>query len=501
MINNSQGSKRKFTVVSNRLPVVIEREGANVRVLPGKGGLVTALAPILKDRGGTWIGWDGDRSSETALPQLNQASSEIGYRLRVVKLAEDEIRGYYEGFSNETIWPLFHDHLDKARFSWSHWKTYLNVNAKFAEVVAHDCPHEELVWIHDYHLIPLASQIKKKRGDLRLAFFLHIPFPPLDLFYSLPWRNELIRAMLDYDLVGFQTERDRRNFINCVRALVPQVRIHGRPRNQKIEKEGHATVTGAFPISIDFKEFDRIARSEEVAKGAWFLHERFPRQQIVLGVDRLDYTKGITCRFTAFEKLLQEHPELCMKIVLIQICVPSRENVPEYQAIKSLLEEEVGRINGRFSRSGWVPIHYRYKNLPREELVTYYNVSEIALITPLKDGMNLIAKEYCASCFENNGVLILSEFAGASQSLKTGALLVNPYNTLQTAEVIHQAYNMPLEERNERMIRLRAHIRRNTIFHWVEDFLSAVGTQIFERERKAEKKKQKVMTLQGGSTF
>lgn len=467
--------KGNIIIVSNRLPIRATRVGRKSKLIPGSGGLVTALAPVLRDQGGTWIGWDGDKSGQSHTELFKKESKKIGYSLRPLSLTTQEVEQYYEGFSNTTLWPLFHDFLDRSQFQPETWNSYCAVNQKFAKAVAENSAKDDLIWVHDYHLLLVGKYLSELGVKRKTAFFIHIPFPPWDLFMRLPWRKEIINGLLHYDLAGFQTERDRWNFVRCVRRLFPGALVSGPQRYQLIEHNGRVTRVGAFPISIDFDGFDQLASSKKVADEAWYIHERLPKRKLLLGVDRLDYTKGILERLMAFEIVLENHPDLREKINLIQVVVPSRTNVKEYQEMKRTIEETVGRINGRFTYHDWVPIHYIYRSLPRLELVAYYRTSEIALITPLKDGMNLIAKEYCASKVQTNGVLILSEFAGAAQQLGKSSLLVNPLNVEEVAQQIYKAYQMQKEERMSRMRRLRAEVRRNNIFRWVEQFFSAVG--------------------------
>ncbi len=467
---------RRVITVSNRLPIVVTRdEEGNVHVEPGSGGLVTALAPVLRDRGGMWIGWPGITEDEQ-IPLdhlIDQAIRQSGYELKPVFLTAEEKRLYYQGFSNEIIWPLFHDLQSMCNFRPEYWEAYKRVNRKFAEAIAENVRRDDFIWIHDYHLMGVARELRDMGIQSKMAFFLHIPFPPLDIYLKLPWRFEVLRSLLEYDLVGFQTLRDRRNFVQCVRTLVKEADVYGKGQVVSVKLQNRTLRVGAFPISIDFNEFARLAESEEVAKGAWYIHEHLPERKIVLGVDRLDYTKGIPERLEAFRLVLQRHPELQERIVLVQVVVPSRREIPRYAQLKEEIERFVGEINGQFTRSGWVPIHYIFRNLNRLELVAYYRTAEIALITPLKDGMNLVAKEYCASKVEEDGVVVLSEFAGAAAQFQRGALLVNPHDVVGVAEAIYEAYKMPLSERRQRMRRLRHAIRRYNIFWWVDAFLQA----------------------------
>jgi trehalose 6-phosphate synthase len=449
--------------------------GKAAKLISGSGGLVTALAPVLRDRGGIWIGWDGNTGSQSHAKLFKNKSAEIGYSLRPLALNEKEVTRYYEGFSNTTLWPLFHDFLDRCQFNQADWDMYCSVNQKFAKAIAENSSKDDLVWIHDYHLLLVGKFLAELGVKRKLAFFNHIPFPPWDLFMRLPWRKEILEGILHYDLAGFQTERDRWNFVRCVRRNLPGAIVKGPQRYQVIEYDKSGTRVGSFPISIDYEHFYQLACSSEVADESWYLHERLADRKLVLGVDRLDYTKGIFERLRAFEVLLEKYPDLHEKINLIQIVVPSRINVQEYNEMKRKIDEMIGRINGRFTFHDWVPIHYFYRSLNRSELVSFYRTCEIALITPLKDGMNLVAKEYCAANVEANGVLILSEFAGASQQLGKSSLLVNPFNVDEVADQIYRAYTMEEKERKNRMRRLRAGVQRNTIFKWLEQFLSIFG--------------------------
>jgi len=467
----------RLTVVSNRLAIVVDREEKGQwTIKPGSGGLVTALGPVLRDRGGQWIGWLGthetDAMDETALRSLlDQGSRETGYALKPVNLTAEEIQKYYFGFSNEILWPLFHDLPTRCNFDPTYWKVYERVNAKFAQVVAANTSEEDYVWVHDYQLIMVAHSLKTMGTQRQTGFFLHIPFPPLDGFIKLPWRFQILNALLRYDLVGFQTMRDRRNFMDCVRMLMPKTRVVGHGQIARCLTPEHEVLMGAFPISIDYKHFAENATSQEVQDQAWIVHANLPERQLVLGIDRLDYTKGIPLRLQAFANALERYPELLGKITLIQVVVPSREEVPEYEALKREIERLVGEINGRFNQVGWSPIHYIYRSLSRVELLAYYRTCEVALITPLKDGMNLVAKEYCACSTDNNGVLILSEFAGAAAQLHGGALLVNPFDIEGVADAIRRACCMDESSRRSRMEKMRRSIQRHDIFHWVNAFL------------------------------
>lgn len=478
IIRRSDMETRRLAVISNRLPIVLKKaKRGKWEIEPGSGGLVTALGPVLKNRDGIWIGWVGTNAEETPAGPLladllSRGTRETGYSLKPVNLSRDEVKKYYHGFANEVLWPLFHDLFPRCRFDPAYWTCYEQVNRKFAQAVVQNTEESDYVWVQDYQLILVGRELKRLGIKRRTGFFLHIPFPPLDIFLKLPWRFEILEALLAYDLIGFQTVRDLRNFIGCVRALFSYKVMKSRYMS-RILLPDRETLVGAFPISIDFNEFEELARTDEVAEAAWILHSNLPNRQLILGVDRLDYTKGIPERLLAFGHALACYPDMRKKVTLIQVVVPSRVGVEEYGNLKQEIERIVGEINGKFTEIGWMPIHYVYRSLPRQELLAYYKTCEIALVTPLKDGMNLIAKEYCASNIEEKGVLILSEFAGAASQLYHDALLVNPYDRRQVADTIHTAFVMEYEERQIRMRRLRRSIRKHDIINWVNSFLQA----------------------------
>jgi trehalose 6-phosphate synthase len=469
-------SRGRLIVVSNRLPFVFRREeDGHWRAEPGSGGLVTALLPVLRHRGGVWIGWPGSvDGAPDSHGELSEASAGAGYRLQAVPLTADEVRNFYEGFSNEIIWPLFHDMQLLCNFDPTYWRVYREVNRTYARIVDETARPHDFIWVHDYHLMNVADELRGLGCKSRLGFFLHIPFPSPDIYLKLPWRRELLEALLRYDLIGFQTARDRRNFLQCVRALLDDAEVDGRGQVLKVATAGREVRVGHFPISIDFNAFMGQASALEVSARAAELHKLLPKRKLILGIDRLDYTKGIPLRLKAFHNVLTRHPELRERISLIQVVVPSREDIREYGALKTDIEQLVGKINGSFvDPGGWVPVWYVYRSLSRLDLLAYYRAADIAVVTPLRDGMNLVAKEYCACSIEEDCVLILSEFAGAAEQLGRGAILVNPYDVEGVADAIHRAFRMPEAERQARMRGMRRSIRRQDVFWWVDSFLRA----------------------------
>ena len=438
---------------------------------------MSALAPVLAHRGGVWIGWPGlplDEGDEWQ-KVLDEGDRERGYRLVPVLLSEDEVRGFYEGFANAIVWPLFHDLLDRCDFNPSFWYTYLEVNEKFADCVLEHSDGDDFIWVQDYQLIHMAHFLRE-REERRVGFFLHIPFPPLDIFLKLPWRAQVLNAFLAYDLLGFQTPRDRRNFLSCIEHLFPEVEIDEESPIAEVRLGPRTVRVGAFPIGIDYDQYDEGARSEEVEERMRDLRARLGPFELIVGVDRLDYTKGLIERLGAYRDALRRFPALRERVILFQVVVPSREGVPEYQALKATLDQLVGEINGEFSIAGWVPVHYHYKSQSRCDLLSLYRMARACFVTSIKDGMNLVAKEFVACQLEGRGVLILSEFAGAVAQLQEGALVVNPHDIEGMAEALHQAMEMDEEERRRRMRRMQEIVREQDIFWWVDYYLlAAIG--------------------------
>lgn len=462
----------RLVVVSNRLPMqTVSGPDGRFRVEPGGGGLVAAMRPVLEETGGIWVGWPGEGDAASFEAQVRGSPFEVV----PVPLAAEEVQGYYDGFSNRTLWPLFHDLLGRTAFDHTWWPAYESANRAFAEAAAERVREGDSVWTHDYHLFLFGRYLREKRPGVRQGFFLHIPFPPLMLFHRLPWRTEILRGLLAYDLVGFQTERDLGAFVRCLLALCPEARpLDFTERRAAWEWEGRTVEAGVFPISIDFAYWDALGRSRSVRRKAERFLEKIARRKVILGVDRLDYSKGIPQRIRAFGELLSRHPEECERVQFLQIAVPSRTSVSEYRELKREIDSLIGAVNGRFATPTWVPINYIYRRFELPELAAYYRAADVALVTPVKDGMNLVAKEFAAASVEKTGVLILSEFAGAAYELEPGAIIVNPHDVVEVAEALHRALHMSQEEQRSRLEALRAIISKNDVHRWATGFLESL---------------------------
>lgn len=466
---------QELTVVSNRLPVVLNRRDDGWQIEPGSGGLVQAMNPILSDCGGRWVGWPGvtGEDGDGWRRGLEDVESTLDYSFQPVVLSDEEFRGYYRGFANSVIWPLFHGFADRCEFDPRFYDAYGRVNEKFASAIADNVEDRGVLWAQDYHLMQLARRLRHRGFESTISFFLHIPFPSVENFEKLPWRETLLTDLLHYDLVGFQSERDLRHFARCVEGLGVGIVDRREANGSRIRFElgSRSVVAGAFPIGIDYRAFSQRADSDETTRRVEQLCDDFDGCEVILGVDRLDYSKGLLHRLRAYEQALEQYPELVGEVMLFQLLVPSRESVPEYQKLKRRFDRLVGRINGRFSTPQWQPIRHMYDSVDPEELSALYRMASVALVTPLRDGMNLVSKEYCASQPDGTGVLVLSEFAGAKEQLAGGALAVNPYDTSETARAIRRAIDMPTNQRKRRMEALKRVVEETDVFWWADSFL------------------------------
>ncbi len=473
-MKTNKGNTGKMILVSNRLPTTVETGPDGPVMKPSSGGLVTALKPVFKARKGYWIGWPGEGHGDEIDEMLAGSNADSACQLIPVALTPGERKGFYTGFSNEIVWPLFHDLQARCNFDPSYWKAYVSVNRKFAEVTARVAGNDSVVWVHDYHLMLVGEFLRGDGVRCRLGFFLHIPFPPVDIFEKLPWRTQILRALFRFDVIGFQTPRDQRNFLSCVRRFLPDVEMQRADEEVRAHCNGRVTLIRSFPIGIDFDEFNTHAQQPEIAARVAEIRGDMRGRQVILGVDRLDYTKGLPERLRAFQHLFATYKNLRRQVSLVQIVVPSRENIPKYRELKVETETLISQINGQFGDPGWMPIHYIHRSVDRPELIALYSAADIALITPIKDGMNLVAKEFCASQVDEHGVLILSEFAGSAEQLNNGAVLVNPYDFGAVAEALHLAFRMAPAERKQRMRKMRRRVRNANVFRWCDDFCSCL---------------------------
>jgi trehalose 6-phosphate synthase len=459
-------SDAEFVVVANRMPVDLEKlPDGSQRWKRSPGGLVTALEPMLRSRDGAWVGWVGLPDAEV------EPLVEDGLQLYPVPLSAKDVEDYYEGFSNGTLWPLYHDVVAPPAFHRHWWQAYLRVNKRFAETTAKVAAQGATVWIQDYQLQLMPALLRALRPDLRIGFFLHIPFPPVELFQQLPWRREIVEGLLGADLIGFHTPGGVRNFRQLATRFTDAT--PGGHRSELVYGDRRVKV-GAFPISIDSAQLDEMARRPEVQARAKEIRADLGNpDRVILGVDRLDYTKGIDVRLRAFEELLLEE-RVDAKTVFIQLATPSRERVEHYQKMRNDIEQSVGRINGTYAKVGHPVLHYLHQALPRDELVAFYLAADVMLVTPLRDGMNLVAKEYVACRTNADGVLVLSEFAGAAIELKD-SVLVNPHDTDGVKNALYEALTMDDADARRRMKNLRRQVLAHDVDRWARSFLDSLG--------------------------
>jgi trehalose 6-phosphate synthase/phosphatase len=457
----------RVLVVSNRLPVRISAHDGEFTIERSAGGLATGLAAPHAASDWLWIGWPGDldalpaEASDEALRQLAEL------RLEPVALSPAEVERYYDGYCNGVIWPLFHYLLAQLPLEIRNFDEYVRINTRFADAVAKHYREGDLVWVHDYQLMLVPELVRERVPSARIGFFLHIPFPSSEVFRALPDRDALLRGLLGADLIGFHTTAYLRHFASSL-----LLTLGVATEIDRIAWRGRSIRLGCFGMGIDAIGFEETSRSPAVVEQARVIRGESDTR-ILLGIDRLDYTKGIPRRLLAFERLLQLHPELCGVVRLVQVAVPSREDVRAYRAFRSLADELIGRIHGQFATPSWVPVHWLYRSLTRDDVVALYAAADVMLVTPLRDGMNLVAKEFVASRPDEDGVLVLSEFAGAASELAE-AIAVNPFDIESTAQAIHRALTLPPEERRTRMRALRARVFAHDVDRWVDTFLGAL---------------------------
>lgn len=471
----------KTIIISNRLPVQLQISNGDIQAIPSVGGLATGMKSVHSDGESLWIGWSGltdEEIPEELAPRIDKALAEHG--ASKVNLTKDDIDGFYYGFSNRTIWPLFHYFMEYSEFELESWNTYKQVNQKFADAILEQSGADDIIWVHDYQLMLVPQMVKAERPESSIGFFLHIPFPSFEIFRTLPWREEILHGMLGSDLIGFHTYDYERHFLSSVRRLLGlEVSFNEIYSDERVIK------VDSFPMGIDYKKFSEAAKDNKDRKKKQHseLQQRLnthketaPDAKFFLSIDRLDYTKGIAKRLNAFEYFLNKYPQYKEKVRLIILAVPSRSNVPQYQLLKREVDELVGRINGEFSTVSWTPIWYFYRSMPFENLIDLYTSCDIAWLTPIRDGMNLVAKEYIATRTDKTGVLILSEMAGSAYEMNE-ALLINPNNFEQIADALFKAINMPVEEQKSRNAILQKRLERYNVEKWATDFMKALTDQ------------------------
>ena len=450
-----------------RLVAVSNRVGP-VKGAAAAGGLAVGLVEALSERGGLWFGWSG-RTPGAGKARLRTETTG-GMTLATLDLSQHDFEAYYNGFSNNCLWPLLHFRIDLMRYEREQLESYCRVNRRFADALAKLLRPDDLVWVHDFHLIPLAKELRKRRARQRIGFFLHTPFPPTEILATLPVHAQLTRALFAYDLVGFQTEDDVARFRDHVERA-----YGGRSRGNHVTAFGREIRVGAFPIGIDVDRFQRYASTAPGSRECARMRRVLRGRDQFIGVDRLDYSKGLLRRMDAFGRYLEGHPKAHGKVILLQVAPVSRGSIESYRNFRQELDREAARVNGRFARFDWTPVHYLNRALPRRTLAGLYRASRVGIVTPMRDGMNLVAMEYVAAQDPvDPGVLVLSRFAGASQYLSE-ALLVNPYDGEETAEAMHLAREMRIQERRRRHEALMKTLRLRDIGSWHRNFLAALA--------------------------
>ncbi len=458
----------KLIIVSNRLPVKLQEKDNELFYKTSEGGLATGLGSIYKKKDNLWIGWPGMVVEDEAKQQkiIQDIAQENMYP---VFLTETEIKEFYEGFSNETLWPTFHYFSQYAVYDQKLWETYVSVNQKYCEEILKQANPEDTIWVHDYQLLLLPSMLRERLPNCTIGFFQHIPFPSYEVFRLLPWRKEILEGMLGSDLIGFHTYDDMRHFLSSVNRLVGHGGMHGW-----INTGSRSLLVDSFPMGIDYEKYASVAAQDEVKKRELLYRSNLTAEKIILSIDRLDYSKGIPQRLQAFELFLQRYPEFHEKVTLVMLVVPSRDEVDQYKELKEEVDELVGRINGKYSHINWNPIQYFYRSYPLETLSALYRMADVALVTPMRDGMNLVCKEYVASKLDQKGVLILSEMAGASKELSE-AMIINPNDINHLVESMRLALIMPEEQQKISMSHMQESLKRYNIHHWVSMFMDRLS--------------------------
>lgn len=478
-----QWSNRKLIIVSNRLPLIVTKRKGKLHYQHSTGGLVAGLEPIRKKISNiVWIGWPGIHSnklSERERKEVTEHLNSLGFN--PVFLTAEDVDLYYYGFCNRTLWPLFHYFLQYVEYDEAFWRGYVKVNNKFEQAILSIYKPGDVLWIHDYHLMLLPDMVRRKIPDATIGFFLHIPFPSYEMFRTLPWRKQILKGMLGADLIGFHIYDYMRHFLSSVRRILGLDYMLG-----KLNVEGRIVKVDAFPLGIDYGEFIRGLKERNVRREYEKLKRQIGSRKVIFSIDRLDYTKGIPERLRAFETFLRKHPEFRDKVVLVLAVSPSRTKLKQYLELKRKLDELVGSINGEFGSFERMPIHYIYRYIPPAKLYAMYRIADVALITPLRDGMNLVAKEFIAAKENSKGVLILSELAGSASEL-VEAIIVNPYDKESVANAIYEALTISEKEQARRLKIMQEHVRRRNALMWANSFIKEL-VRVKEEQKKMTKK-------------
>ena len=461
----------QLLIVSNRLPVTIQRKKEKLYFKQSMGGLATGLGSFYKSFNSKWVGWCGITSEKIDFEEKKKIEAKLDkdYSSYSVFLTRRQVELYYSEFCNKTLWPLLHGFTQFATYDRNSWKTYKKVNELFANTVLEIAEPEDFVWIHDYHLMLLPKLLQKEHRNIAVGFFLHTPFPSPDVFRLLPWREEIVDGLLEADLLGFHTYSYVQNFLTTVRRLIGLNHTLG-----KIIVGDHLEKVDSFPIGIDYKKFANAETKPKVQADIKKLSIRLGKTKKILSIDRLDYTKGVLNRLKGFDLFLKSYPKYKGKVTLVLVAVPSRTKVQQYQTLKRKVDQLVGKINGDHGKLGWTPIQYMYHSLPFHSLLALYRISDVSMVTPLSDGMNLIAKEYIATKTSGKGVLILSEMAGAVEELRE-AIVVNPNNIDEIAESLKKALSMPEEEQIRRNRTMQERLKSYNIKVWADDFIDSLS--------------------------
>jgi len=483
--DHNTSDEKRLLIIANRLPLTVTEANDKVEYKASTGGLATGLASLEVAYEKRWIGWPGVHPKNDQIKQNIRQTLEQDL-IHPVFISQRSMEYYYKGFSNKTIWPLFHYFIGYADYDPDYWKVYKRINKQFCDEVMKIARPNDIIWVHDYHLMLLPQMLRERLPGAEIGFFLHIPFPSYELYRTLPWRKELLQGLLGADLVGLHTFEYMRHFMSAV------YRVLGRePKLGTIHYQNRVVQVDTYPMGIDYEKFSQSGQNKTVQENIGLFKEQYGQKKLILSVDRLDYSKGILQRLKALDQLLTERPEYVEQVSLIIVVVPSRSDIDRYQKLREDIDEMVGHINGKHATINWVPINYYYRALPFEQLAALYHMANIALVTPYRDGMNLVAKEFVASKTNTNGVLILSEMAGTAIELPQ-AIIINPNDINEIKKAIEQALTMPENEQEERMQEMKKSLQRQTVQRWANKFIKQLANIHEQQLKRAQKAMSKV---------